>query len=309
MTGAIDDVLRRLASGRGLVYFDPMWGNNGDKLIERGSRNALERLCVQLATSPNDARVVVLNGGGAMAPMWGGLDALVRYIESEPEEIIVLPSSFWPADAMHSVRHALERSSAKLTLFARERESYQRLLDVFGRAANIALGHDMAFELNARDLERLRSKTRQRTPYALVVERRDAEASTSIGVDKGWRVPFKQYVPIGLKRIVKRALHHRLAHDTEFARSCIQQLDDHHIGAEHVIYADVSQVTEFSFGDFLAAIIDANVVFTTRLHVAIVRNIVGKPCYLQPTGGEYRKNESVFEHSMRDAGHVRLLEA
>lgn len=304
----IDDVLAPLA-GDTPTYFEPMWGNNGDQLIEHGSRKALARSGIPPVASAEDARAIVLNGGGAMSPMWGGIDALVRYIELAPAEIVVLPSSFWPTDALQVVRDAIERSDVRLTLFARERESHQRLLEAMEGSAKVLLAHDMALQLDSGDLERLRTKKRHRKPYALVVERRDAEASTSISASKAVRMPFKQFVPMQLKRLVKRAIHRRAAMGTEFAQMCLQHAHAYDIGPDEVMYADVSQVGEFSFAEFLSAVIDAEVVFTTRLHVAIARHIVGKPCFLQPTGGKYRKNEAVFEHSLREAGHVRLLDA
>lgn len=288
------------------IYFEPLYGNHGDTLIRIGATKFLRDHGKELVDDPTAADLVVVNGGGAMCDLWGGLTILKRYIEAGLSEIVVLPSSFWCQDEFAEILHAIEGSAAKVTLFARERASFDRLTAGLNNRADIRLGHDMAFYLTAGDIVPLLN-TGSRKSYTLVVERRDAEASTNIAPAQSWDVPFKAFVPIEIKRWIKRQAQLWTSNQTVFVKQCLALANEQDLKSNRIIIGDVSQPSLYSFKQFLRLVSNADVVFTTRLHVAILRHIFGRPCYLRPTGGEYSKNEAVFEYSMSNAGHVRLL--
>src|SRR5436853_308259 len=53
------------------VYFEPLFGNHGDKLIEVGSSLFLQRMAVHWVRNPATADIIVINGGAAMTDIWG----------------------------------------------------------------------------------------------------------------------------------------------------------------------------------------------------------------------------------------------
>jgi exopolysaccharide biosynthesis predicted pyruvyltransferase EpsI len=284
------------------VYFDPLQGNNGDKLIEMGARKLLGDLGKTVVPTPESAQAIILNGGG------GKPGQLFHHIRAGHKDIIVLPSTFHsPHGELEALRGMSDASKCNLVLVARDKESYGRLYKAFGDHGSIHLSHDMAFYLEQNHLKVPRRRLNRKQDYALVVERRDAEASTCIETQRAWPIPLKAAVPTWLKRPVKRALTRRMHHDSAFARQCISQMEA--TGSSLPIeYGDVSDSSLFSFEDFLYLCANAREVFTTRLHVAILRSVLGLGCHLVPTGGDYRKNESVHEHSLAQQGNIRLIE-
>jgi hypothetical protein len=65
---SLGPVAAELAPYRGrAIFFEPLEGNNGDKLIQLGSRTLLRSLGVILMREPKHAEVIVFNGGFAMS--------------------------------------------------------------------------------------------------------------------------------------------------------------------------------------------------------------------------------------------------
>src|SRR3954465_1893769 len=65
---SVSDTLDRYAGAR--VHFVRVNGNNGDTLIELGSRCALARSGMHLTQSPADADLLVMNGGGWISDLY-----------------------------------------------------------------------------------------------------------------------------------------------------------------------------------------------------------------------------------------------
>jgi exopolysaccharide biosynthesis predicted pyruvyltransferase EpsI len=288
------------------VNFEPMWGNHGDTLILKGALKFLKDAGKVITSAPSREHVLVVNGGGAMAQPWGGLQLLQKYLEQDFKKIVVLPSSFYGDEELFKVHQLAKAKKVDLTLFARDKESQKRVERIFCDTARIIVSHDMAFYLTKADLNLSNATTR--APYVLIVERRDAELSTGVTTARAWRVPFKGAIPAAAKRSVKRMLERRDASGSSFASWCLQIAKEDGYSVENFVYGDVSDGLKYSYDDFLRLVLDAEVVFTTRLHVAILRDIFGKPCYLHSTGGEYKKNESVYDHSLRLRRNVKLLQ-
>ena len=252
-------------------------------------------------------RGLVINGGGGMAFGWGGLAVLQAHLERGAREVVVLPSSFQGEAALLRIRNTLLERRTPVTLFARERTSYQRLSATVGPYARVELAHDMALYLTRTDLG-MPNKIKSGRPYMLVVERQDAEASTATRPPCAWHVPFKRAIPVTIKRPIKRILLGRTHVESSYLDNCQRFARSRGYSCKTVVHQDVSQTSIYSFRHFLRCVAGAEIVFTTRLHVAILRHLLGLPCYLQPTGGAYAKNEDVYAHSLRQAGYVKLLD-
>lgn len=260
-----------------------------------------------IAQEPTTADAVVINGSGAMCPMYHGLGVLERYIKEGYRKIIVLPSSFYaPQGRFAELKYLAKARDCDLIFFARERASFDRLSRAFAPNRDVFLAHDMALYLDADDLAATIRAFRRRTPYTLIVERRDQEAATNIARNKAYAIPLKRNIPTWLKRPVKRTLM-RNRNKSDLRKACEIHMRGGAVPVNDVVYADISDKSLYSFHDFVNLAFHASQVYTTRLHVAILREILGLPCYLIPTGGEYRKNESVFEHSLAGNGRVKLF--
>lgn len=293
------------------VFFDPLSGNNGDRLITAGSEEALRTWQVRRVARPAEADLIVVNGGGGMLDYYGPpLAALRSFLERFPStRVVVLPQSYHFEKVDFAAVFADRR--APVTLFARERYSREWLRKAaLPPAVRCELDHDMAFRLRGSTfLADLRSRARER--HVLFVERRDAE-SMGAGARPAMRVPLKRIAPAALKRPLKRwwvqarerssgrrTPFFELAYGTAVAeRPELRRLP--------VYAADVSDHSMHHFAGFCRAIADAAAVVTNRLHVAILGALLEKPVWVST--GAYHKIRGIYEHSLADDPRVRLLE-
>lgn len=292
------------------IFFEPMWGNNGDRLIKEAAIAFFEDAEVNLSISPKVADAIVINGGGSMTTAWGGLDVLKYYLTEFDKPIIVLPSSFMLSDyELEELSNEIDKRKSPVYIFCRERNSLEKIQVLKSRNVNIELEHDMAFYLMGTDLKNKFHVPSNKINGILVVERRDAERSTNIQPAVAYAIPFKSFIPMFLKRPVKRYLQKTHTPKTDFYNQCIRIVNETYknLNSRRVTYLDVSEESLASFQEFVNFISTAEVVFTTRLHVAILCHLLHKPCYLKPTGGKYAKNENVYMHSLSDSSFVKLL--
>jgi exopolysaccharide biosynthesis predicted pyruvyltransferase EpsI len=301
------DELDRVLSNYRKIFFEPLRGNHGDDLIKIASLRFLEDRKKILVNSPAEANAIVINGGGGMTSEWGFISYISKYIEEGAKTVIVFPSSIHEKEEV--IREILDLAKSKrceLLIFAREKETFNRLVKF--DCMKLFLSHDMAFYLKGQDIfrEYLGGNAGKKKSYSLIVERRDSEGTTNISRGKAYRIPFKKYIPDFLKRPVKRALTHKEA-NTEFYNKCRDIIVADGSGDDDIVALDISSKGLVSFREFISTVVNANHVFTNRLHVCILRNIFNKSCYLLPTGGQYKKNESIYAHSMVDMDNIKLL--
>ncbi|HMN15767.1 MAG TPA: polysaccharide pyruvyl transferase family protein [Bellilinea sp.] len=309
------DNLLNYLHGSKTVYFEPLWGNHGDYLIYLGAMKFFKLNNMTLVGSISDADVVIINGSGGMTSLWGAFPIIERYIEAGAKHIVVLPSSFHvPNECLRRLLTSASFHKCKLMLFARERASLSRLSEVFSPDEEILLCHDMAFFLNEDDIFQEVNFVRANRNFILIVERGDGEVK---GIDSAINtkktalrgiinsIPLKRYAPETIKKSILRIEDRINLSNTKFARKIANEYINR---KAKIVTTDISSKRLYSFIEFVETVYSAKDVFTTRLHVSVLRNIFNKTCFLTPTGGEYRKNESIFELSMRHRGYVKLLD-
>lgn len=327
MTGP--DVKALIASFKGRkVFFDPLWGNNGDKLITMGSHKVLRECGVRLVHSPRRADVIVINGGASMtSSLWQhGLRILSAYaLKCKGKTIVVLPQS-WEFEPMEFKKLISDNYTQRTYLYARERYSYELLKQITGKNIYIGLDHDMAFHLdNSSFLANLKRKAC--TEHILIVERGDKESATGLRrqsssliplISKAIPAPLRSRIPMRakikivekiapLERVARKVFHNRTEISTPFYQSALELIAEKYpkFARLPIYYADISLPTVCSFREFTLFIAQAAVVVTTRLHVAILSALLGKPTYLKQ--GPWHKIKGVYEYSLKKFDQVWLI--
>lgn len=319
----VERLIRTLETQR--IFFEPLWGNNGDKLITMGSLVLLRRCQVRRVRSPKKADIIVINGGGGMRPVFRGVDVLNAYLKKYPGKIVIVLPSSWqfehgPLDLV------LTQREAPVYLYAREPYSYELLKTLESDMVRIGLDHDMAFQLiGTLFLERLQRKATNR--HILVVERGDVESPTTLKQETTSLMPFistiiprklKEKLPlrtrVKLAQLILYPLERKVnrykkkkALTTNFLNEALQIVRQQHPEYSDLplFYGDISAPTLYSFKEFCLSIAKAAVVVTTRLHVAILAALLGKPTYLKE--GPWHKIRGVYEYSLERYGCVKLI--
>jgi exopolysaccharide biosynthesis predicted pyruvyltransferase EpsI len=314
----VSEALRRW-SGQP-ASFVSLPGNNGDRLIEIAGRAALSECGLVTARRPESAAVIVVNGGGAMAAGFRGLEALAALARRFPRTpLVVLPSLF---DVLAPSFHdALQAHRAPVLLFAREEASLQALVAAgIEKVAEVGVDHDMAFSL--RDSDFLRTlRTSTAASHLLVVERTDREEFTGrrdvltalereqpAWVRAAFPAPLRRGVREGLAVLRRRAFRMGALRDesTPFARAARALVSKDMPALAHlpVLAADISQTSLCGFDTFCRLIAESAAVVTTRLHVAVLAALLDKQVYIAPGPGP--KLRAVYEYSMAAMPNVHL---
>jgi len=289
------------------VYFDPLHGNHGDRLLSLAAQAMLEQAQITLIDNPGSAEFILLNGGGSMVDGWFGLDLIADYSRKFPSHpLAVLPSSF---RMPRRILAGIERlRTAPMWLWARERPSLD-LLRALEPGDNVipGLDHDLAFSLN----ENTQITTLRDTPVEdilLIVERDDWEGPT------GRRRPLSpsglEFIPEQIRTVIRRKLlgpiRKKQDQTSPFRAAAIRFVNQNRAEGSSLapVTSDISLAETGSFGDFLHHVAAARVIVTTRLHVAILGHLLGRETYL--VEGSYHKFRGVYEYSMQK-GSCKLV--
>jgi len=308
-----------LAQFRGKrIFFEPLEGNNGDKLIEMGSHTLLQSIDAKLVSNPKQADAIVVNGGAGMTDIWShGLGTLRKYNSLYPEiPLIILPSSFSFTTTDFSALFCERKAPA--FIYARERYSLAILEDfTFPADVRLGLDHDMAFQLKDTSYFKY-LQTRETQKHILIVERNDAERVTNTS-HQPQKPNWKRHIPWSVKRPINRHLLWKLNRrsiakqlgelglQAEFAQEWHQKvlIDHPEFESLPVFAADISSPALCSFDRFSQLVADAAVVVSTRLHVAILAAMLDKPTYIK--SGSYHKIQGIYEYSLPERSNVRLV--
>jgi exopolysaccharide biosynthesis predicted pyruvyltransferase EpsI len=313
LTQSLEDRLKML---KGVPIFDvpligptgrPL-GNNGDTLIRRGAERLFQRHDLTFVDNPERAKVLLMCGSGGMLESYRYLPALFRECWSRyPDKpLMMLPSSYYFPS--RSFTADFPPRSAEVTLFCRERVSYEHLVNEcrLPSCCEVVLSHDTAFALEDSPLV---ARYRQTTgKHILIVERDDAEHPGRFTATGGHRKLLRQRIPVALKKPfypLRAFLFSKRS--TPFRDRCEQIVKQNHadkLGLKRLV-RDVSRTDYDSFDGFCQAIGDAEIVFASRLHVAIFAALLGKRTYL--FAGPYHKIRAIYEHSMAGYDNVTLI--
>ncbi len=315
----LDSFLAGLRGRR--FFFAPVSGNNGDRLIEMGSRALLARHGLTAVDRPGGADLIVINGGYAMSDLWPhGFDQCRRLSNRHPNvPLLVLPSSFWLDTTDFPALFARRR--APLYLFCREPLSRNILRGLrFPCATGIGLDHDSALALAGSPWLAALGRSAGRAGHVLIVPRHDAERAAIAPVPRRRRLPrwirdlLQPLSPLrdGARRLGRIAVRRRPSAGDPSRLPFVQQAIAHlrstgSIG-DHlpILVADISDPARASFAEFCDAVAGASVVYTERLHVGILAALLGKPTHLR--AGNTHKIRGIYDHSLRGLPSVRMFD-
>ena len=122
-------------------------GNFGDGLIGLGARFLFEQIGVSPTTQdtmvdrviPDTDYIIVGGSGGWLDGLWGHYAQLLEDFLMRGGQVLILPSTVKGFDAF------FEKYASQITIFARERVSYEHLASIKGMQGRVFLCHDLAF--------------------------------------------------------------------------------------------------------------------------------------------------------------------
>ena len=265
--------------------------NNGDHLITMGAQRVLCETGCKLVDSPDKAEQIVMRGGGRMVSIYQGeFRKIVTFRRDYPSlPLILAPQTFQPEAV--DFEDICKISSSPLTLFARENNSTNALRQLqLPKNCQVYVSQDLAFEL--RDSEFITNIVKNATEkHVLIAMRKDKEGVTGVLVKM--RAPW---LPKKIRRPLSWVRDRLVATVSKDIITSI--LKQEKVGRElPKIYRDVS--SSVSFEEFVAAIRDAALVVTNRLHTAVLGNLLNKRVVLI-CSGEYHKHKvkGVYDFSM-----------
>lgn len=285
-------------------------GNNGDHLIRLGAEEAFRKAGVESVASPENAELILLRGNGAMLEKFrAGKETLSRYSNEFPDTpLAVLPASYlFPTE---SIADRLANRRAPTTLFCRETYSYKHLTEDHDLPAgcSVLLSEDTAFYLAGSPL--VESLSGHPGEHVLLVERVDSEhpAMALSASKRSLTSKIGGLLPLGVKQMLYPLVDRgRGLRQTPFRKRAEAILASEHpelVGQPRVV-ADISLKRSRDFDGFCQDIAKASAVFSTRLHVAILAALCGKPTYIFT--GAYHKIQGIYEQSMTHFDRVQLV--
>lgn len=309
------------------VFFEPLGGNHGDRLIELGSIETIQSIPLKIVNDASKADLIIINGGGGMTPLWKhGLQVLENYLKTFPHTpLIVLPSS-WDLTGTN-LTTLLRKHKAPVFLYARELYSFA-LLEKISVKNNLQIGldHDMAFNIRETLYFRKLSE-RKAEKHLLIVEREDIESTTGLRYRGSFLIQLiKSFTPKVVRCSLPRSFYFALrnvaysidrcmfgrkrkskAAMSEFVGQTTQFIQREHpeFGNLPIYAGDISLPTFCSFKQFGFLIAQAAVVVTTRLHVGILSALLDKPTYFKV--GNWHKIRGVYEYSLNNNKNVGLI--
>lgn len=312
---SLDSLSQYLATLQGVPIFniplvyptgEPI-GNNGDRLIHLGAEQLFRAQNLTFVDDPDSAELIMMGGNGGMLEKFKLIPGLFReYWSRYPDKpLLVMPSTYYfPTESLTA---SLPVHSAEVQLFCRERVSYEHLRNEghLSDCCRVDLSHDTAFALAGSSLiERYRGPGK----HVLLVERDDAEHPSRFGASTTGRRKLRQFIPRSWKKPLyplRALLASRKT--TPFREKCELLIRENHPECKDLprLVRDVSRPQFCSFEEFCQAVGDAELVFTTRLHVGILAALLGKRTYIFP--GAYHKIRAIYEHSMTGFDNVTLV--
>ena len=297
------------------VFFDELpGGNNGDRLIQLGSREFHAPFKFDYTASPRDADVIIVRGNGVLTDFYSRTPHRER-VQAYLDEFPGTPFVLEPSTLMFRQEPAfrVDEHHAGAYLYARDQVSFSQEAtkeEYRARPVLFGLADDMAFALASSSF--IRELSAHRSPaHALVVERYDIERPDRELRHSPLRSAAAKATPAVIRNVLRPLLARRRAslsgglqaEAEQLARSCVSVGE----AAEAIswISADISNHRLYSFDEFSTLVRDSQVIFTQRLHVGILGALLGIETWLDDRG--YYKIREIWRQSMADMQHVHLM--
>lgn len=298
-----------LETYRGLpVFFERLsGGNNGDLLMERGSRYLHQKYALRYAATPDASSLILLRGNGAMREDDRAvLTVLSRYAEKHPGVPLCMePSTFHYRHLQ--LREVLPERDAPIYLFARDMTSFRYLASqrVPGHI-EIGVDHDVALAL--RDSPLIQELSKIPADKVLVVERLDVEHPLlHRGAPAVALALYRTLVPKRVRTMTTPFVNRVRSNVPGQLRSYMARLATRHFPEfAHLprLYQDVGDPRVLPFSRFLETVATCAAIVTTRLHAGILAAMLGKPTIL--VVGDYKKIQWIYEYSLGSWSNVML---
>ena len=282
-----------------VLYDLPYHNNVGDLLIWQGELAFLKKFpyrlldyCSRFTYRNNDlppSATILLHGGGNFGDIWrSAQDFRLRIIDKYPQNPIVV----FPQTIFYEIINTLKNDAIlmgkhkNLTICARDYVSYELLKKNFSN--NILLVPDMAFCIPPVELKKYQVEVKDKT---LFLKRSDHEL-------KDINYVFQPNYPV----IVSDwpAMEHQdimqfiMIVFLKLRMSSITDSYSTYIYRDQLIKQGVRFVSQF------------NEIYTTRLHVAILSVLLGKPFYF--FDNSYGKNKTFYETWLSDVEGINFIE-
>lgn len=284
-------------AGHRKTFFWEDYGNNGDSLITMGAQRVLGETGCKLVDSPDKAEQIVINGGGRLHDAFPpAFERIANYRRQYPSlPLILAPQTF----QLHVVdfEGICKISSSPLILFARENNSANALRQLkLPQHCQVYVSQDLAFELRDSEfLANLLKNTKEK--HVLIAMRKDNPMRKDMLPTARLLARAKApWLPKKIRRPFSWVRDRMVAHLSKDIIARI--LEQEKVGRElPKIYGDVS--SSVGFEEFVAAIRDAALIITDRLHIAVLGNLLNKRVVLICSGGYHRhKIKGVYDFSM-----------
>lgn len=292
------------------VFVDPCEGNNGDDLIWLGMQEVLSLAQSRLIKKPNDAEIIVINGGGMFIDAYTqGIKKIEYYSKHFPNTLLVIaPNSFHFKTVDFSFYLDLRQSP--MILFSREKYSKAYIDNLIKDKQLIQSEIDNDLALNLKNSEFIANLKQEHYDqgHVLVVDRMDIEnskASRSISVIK---TIYRLFVPEKLKNIIRRhRVQTRASNGTDLTKRALADLKIRkpELQFKTILTKDISRKDVATFQEFCSEISRAEVIYTNRLHVGVLAHLLNKEVYL--IEGSYHKLTGIYELSMSHKNTTTLL--
>ncbi len=273
-----------------------------------GADVLFERYDLSFVEDPDRAELLMMGGNGGMLEKFEYIPSLFReyWVRFPNKPLLMMPSTYYFPH--RSVTEDLPDHTAEVQLYCRERVSYDHLRadGNLPPCCEVFLSHDTAFALH--DSPLVESYRGRPGRHILIVERDDAEHPSKFGGPIGESRALRQYIPAFLKKPlypIRAFLSSK--RQSGLRKQCEDVIRRHHPDKVNLprVVRDISRKDYSSFDEFCEAIAEAEVVFTSRLHVGIFAAMLGKPTYI--VEGPYHKIRAIYEHSMTQFENVSLL--
>lgn len=273
MTSCFEFLKLQQAKGRTIIYI-PNPGNLGDSLIacatvQQLKKNNISYELLQRNISHSRNNLYVYGGGGNLVPYYNDAKNLLNLLSPFKASFCILPHSCFGAD------DALLSYQGDLTIFARERKTYDYLQGLSKPDLKIELSHDLALSLDMSD-PRLAMPDIFKRLYGV---RNQDLAASEIYVFRKDREAASQP-------------QHLLAKSVDFSLLWPRGFPSNGF---HTVLLDEPLIFNSSAW-LLSLVAPAQIVHTDRLHVGIAACMLGKEVHFYDNS--YGKISSVYAHSI-----------